>query len=101
MKTIISILIVSIAMHPQVQAQNQSEDNPPVTVFPHNGDRYWVSGQANFIFQAHGDFPAKYSGPNSFRNASENALSRLFTLYTGAEVVRGTELLFDVESAGG
>src|SRR5437879_1649600 len=103
MKTVISILILilSIAMHLRAQAQSEPADNPPVTIFPHTIDRYWVSGQINLIFQAHVKFPAKYSAPNSFRNQEEQALSRLLTLYTGAEIVHGTELLFDVESAEG
>jgi high affinity Mn2+ porin len=101
MKTVISILILSIGLHLRAQEQSLPADNPPVTMFPHNGGRYWVSGQANFIFQAHVRFPAQYSGSNSFRNQEEQALSRLLTLYTGVQIVRGTEFLFDVESAGG
>jgi hypothetical protein len=42
------------------------EQNPPdvETLFPHLADtRYWLSGQANFIFQTHPPFTAPYSGP--------------------------------------
>jgi len=63
--------------------------------------RYWISGQANFIFQAHPDFFAKYSGPNSLRAEGEHATSRVFTLYTGIQLFKDTEFFFDVESAGG
>ena len=38
----------------------------------------------NFIFQRHGDFRAPYTGPQSLRPASEQALSRVLTLYTVA-----------------
>ena len=70
-------------------------------MFPHPERRIWISGQANFIFQAHSDFPASYSGPNSLRNSGEHALSRIFTLYTGVIVRPGTEILFDAESTQG
>ena len=53
------------------------------------------------IFQAHPPFHAKYSGPNSFRNDGEHALSRVATLYLGWEATRTTEFLFDVEETGG
>src|SRR5579859_6391929 len=72
-----------------------------VTVFPHPDGRFWLSGQMNFIFQAHGDFPALYSGPQSLSNRGEHALSRLLTLYTGVKLRPGTEFIFDLESAGG
>jgi len=92
----------------QMQAAPQSadpapgdQDKPPVTIFPHPDDHFWVSGEMNFIFQAHGDFPARYSGPNSLRASGEHALSRLLTLYTGVELPHRTEFLFDVESSGG
>src|SRR5947209_8779656 len=65
------------------------------------GDRFWLSGQANFIRQQHGDFFAAYSGPNSLPNAAEHATSRVLTLYTGARITKRLEVLFDVESAGG
>ena len=84
-----------------VAAQEVTDDQPPVTIFPHPEGRFWISGQANFILQGHGGFPALYSGPNSLKDTSEHAISRVFTLYTGVEVRRGTELQFDVESTGG
>lgn len=84
-----------------VAAQEVTDAKPLVTIFPHPEGRFWISGQANFIFQGHGGFPALYSGPNGLRSTSEHALSRVFTLYTGVEVRWGTELLFDVESTGG
>ena len=73
----------------------------PITVFPHTTEKFWLSGQMNFIFQAHGDFPALYKGPNSLKSTSEHALSRVLTLYTGLRLASKTELLFDVESTGG
>lgn len=71
------------------------------TVFPHNWDRFWLSGQANIIFQGHPGFPALYSGPQSLKATGEHATSRVFSLYTGVRVFHRTEVLFDLESAQG
>ena len=68
-------------------AEQTSESNPPVTMFPHSDtSRFWVSGQGNFIFQAQPSFPAKYSGINSLPNYGESATSRVLTLYTGWQI---------------
>ena len=64
-------------------------------------ERLWVSVQANFIRQQHGDFNALYSGPNSFTNGKDHATSRVETLYTGFRITRRLEILADLESAGG
>jgi high affinity Mn2+ porin len=90
---------------------NPTEPNPsspgvdtgdPLTVFPHSETaRYWISGQMNFVSQGHPPFPAAYTGPNSLRPVSENATSRVLTLYTGYELTSTTEVYFDLESAGG
>lgn len=66
-----------------------------------NTTKWWVSGQANFVFQAHADFYAAYSGSNSFQNAGENANSRVMTLFTGYEFTPHTAVYLDVEEAGG
>ncbi len=48
------------------------EPDPVVTMFPHPEDaRYWISGQANIIFQGQLPFHSPYQGTNSFRNAAE------------------------------
>jgi high affinity Mn2+ porin len=73
-----------------------------VSVFPHSEEsRFWAAGQINVIFQANPPFPAKYSGPNSFRSSYEKATSEVFTLYTGFQINNSTEVLADFESAGG
>jgi hypothetical protein len=82
----------------------QTENAPPTdaTMFPHPGDgRWWLSGQLNLIFQTHGPFTSPYQGDNSLRPDPEHALSRLWTIYTGVKLPGHTELLLDVESAGG
>ena len=98
-------LCLTVVSGAQEKPADQKDEGPkkddPITVFPHPEKRWWISGQMNIIFQAHEDFPARYSGPNSLKNTPEHAVSRLFTLYTGFELTKRTEVLFDEESAGG
>lgn len=83
-------------------APQSADESTPMTIFNHSGSsRLFIAGQANIIFQYHPPFPAKYSGDNSMRATTEHATSRLFTLYTGLQLTRFTEILFDVESTGG
>lgn len=99
----------AIAQTKQPTAPQQAEDKADVarpdadpTVFPHSQTwPFFIGGQINFIFQAHPPFPAKYSGPQSLKNTGEHALSRVDTLYLGAQITRTTEFLFDVEETGG
>jgi len=84
------------------QEQPKNPDPTLTTVFPHSMDsRFWVSGQINFIFQAHPDFPALYRGQHSLSPYYENATSQVLTLFTGFQATRNTDLLLDVESSGG
>jgi high affinity Mn2+ porin len=78
-----------------------TQTKTPDTFFEHSDTaKWWISGQANFVFQAHGDFYALYSGPNSLKNTAENAISRVLTLYTGYEITPTTAVYLDVEEAG-
>lgn len=73
-----------------------------VTMFPHSEtSRYWISGQANVIFQWHPTFPAKYSGTNSLTAQAQSATTHVLTLYTGYELTHTTEVFFDLEYASG
>ena len=73
-----------------------------LTLFPHSeSSRYWISGQANIVFQSHPSFPAKYSGAHSLRPGAEDAATRVFTFYMGYELTPDTEAYLDVESSGG
>jgi hypothetical protein len=82
-------------------ADPQSDDSPE-SMFPRLKDtRFWLSGQANFIFQTHPDFHAPYSGKNSLSPRYEKATSRVLTLYTGVRLNNSTEFLVDIEEAGG
>jgi high affinity Mn2+ porin len=98
---------------PQIQAQTPTPPAPaddpasppandPQAMLPHFKDtRYWLSGQMNFIFQAHPDFHAAYSGQNSLSPHFDKATSRVITLYTGARLNNSTEILLAIEEAGG
>lgn len=77
-------------------------DDATESMFPHFKDsRFWLSGQANFVFQTHPDFSALYSGAHSLNPNYEKATSRVMTFYTGARLNNSTELLVDIEEAGG
>jgi high affinity Mn2+ porin len=81
------------------------EEDDPTSMFPHsNTSPFWISGQANIIFQTHPPFHALYSGPNSLSNAGEYKTSLVGTIYLGVQVPKThkyTEFLLDIESAGG
>ncbi len=84
----------------------QSASQPQLTMFAHSTTaRYWISGQANTIFQGKPGFHSRYEGSNSLDNAGEYKTSLVETLYLGLEPHRNlrynTDLLLDVESAGG
>jgi len=79
-----------------------SPSDKPLTVFPHSEtSRYWISGQANLVFQWHGSFPAQYTGTNSFTPWAQSATTHVLTLYTGYEIARWTEGFCDIEYATG
>jgi high affinity Mn2+ porin len=100
-----AVLVVFCLLLPAGSHAQDSADEAPkpaTTVFPHSDTaRWWVSGQVNVVFQAHPDFHALYSGLNSLSASGEHATSRVLTLYTGYELSKHTEVLFDLESAGG
>jgi high affinity Mn2+ porin len=85
-----------------VDALADPPDDGVETMFPHFKDtRFWLSGQMNFIFQTHPPFPALYSGLHSLSPHYQKATSRVLTLYTGVRIDNSTEILADVEEAGG
>jgi hypothetical protein len=71
----------------------------------HGNDRYWLSGQANIIFQGNLPFHSPYVGTNSFRGASEYKTSLLGTFYTElrptSSIRYNTDFILDLESSGG
>jgi hypothetical protein len=77
-----------------------------VTLFPHTETgRYWISGQANSIFQMHGHFHSPYEGTNSLIDDFETKTSEVATLYLGYQLFPNTrystDLIVDFENAGG
>jgi hypothetical protein len=86
----------------QSNAAVTETDSTSLTLFPHSDtSRFWISGQANIIFQWHPAFPAAYSGPNSLHSNAEDATSKVYTLFTGLQITHTTEIFADIESAGG
>src|SRR5438876_8177358 len=96
-------LLLVISGATVVRAQTAPETpSAETTMFPHPDERgWWLSGQVNLISQTHGRFTSPYQGDNSLRPDPEQALSRLWTIYTGVKLPGHTELLLDIESAGG
>ena len=82
-----------------------AEQAAPVFFRHPDGTRYFVAGQANIIFQAHGPFHTPYEGTNSLLGRGEYKTSLIGTLYMGAELTRNPErhleAIYDEESAGG
>jgi len=80
--------------------------NNATTIFPHSENApYFISGQANIIFQAHGPFHSPYDGPNSLQGRGEYKTSLVGTLFLGLQLNRNpryaTDAIVDFESAGG
>jgi hypothetical protein len=70
-------------------------------MFPHSAEgRFWLSGQANFIYQTNPPFDALYSGENSFRSQYDKANGRVMTLYGGFRFAKSAEVLVSAEEAG-
>jgi high affinity Mn2+ porin len=93
---------------PPVQAQvplagdsNADADSTPAMFAHPETDRWWVSGQANFISQWHPEFHSPYQGPNSLTPEAQDATSRVLTFFTGVRLSDTTELICDVQEAGG
>ena len=84
---------------PQPAAEASSD---PLTLFPHSESARWfIAGQANFVFQGHPSFPAKYSGAHSLQPPAQTANSRVGTLFTGLQLTHDLELLVDIEDSSG
>jgi high affinity Mn2+ porin len=72
------------------------------SMLPHfKSTRFWLSGQANFIFQTHPDFPALYSGTHSLSPNYEKATSRVLTMFGGYRFSNSFEFVGALEEAGG
>ena len=94
------------------QAEQQGE---VLSMFLHpDGTPWFVAGQSNIIFQAHGGFHSPYQGRNSLHGGGEYKTSLLGTLYLGDQLQRlwnrpetgrdqryDTDFILDIESSGG
>jgi high affinity Mn2+ porin len=85
---------------------HEPTESPIVAMFPHpSSNSWWISGQANFIYQGRLPFHELYEGVNSFRNSAEYKTSMVGTLYTAYRpthsVRYNTDLIFDLEAAEG
>ena len=90
----------SVPAVPEPDPADEGDDTP--AMFPHpETDRIWLSGQANFISQWHPRFDSPYQGPHSLTPQPQDATSRVLTLYTGLRLTSTTELICDVQEAGG
>jgi high affinity Mn2+ porin len=70
-------------------------------VLPHPDAKWWLSAQANLIWQFQPGFDSPYQGTNSFRSDDHRALSDVETIYGGYQITRTTAIIIDGESAGG
>ena len=86
---------------PPAGPQSTEADPNPVMIPHPESDRWWISGQGNFISQWHPAFHSPYQGPNSLSPEAQDATSRVLTLYTGVRLTNNAELLCDVQEAGG
>ena len=92
-----------------MDAPEPTISSPPADSFsffrhPDN-TRYWISGQANSIYQMHGKFHSPYEGTNSFRSDFEYKASEVGTLYLAYQLNPNpryeTDVIYDEENAGG
>src|SRR5215472_19183933 len=59
---------------PSLDLDNSTPSEGTQSMLPHfTSSRIWLTGQANFIAQAHPEFPARYSGPHSLDANYEKA----------------------------
>jgi hypothetical protein len=75
-------------------------------MLPHaSSTRWWLTGQANIIFQGRPGFHSTYESTNSFRNSAEYKTSMVGTMYGAvrptASIRYNTDLILDVEATGG
>jgi high affinity Mn2+ porin len=97
----IAAAIAFVAASSPVLAQEGAPAQPPSLFGGVEAGPLWMGGQANLVLQGHGRFHSPYEGSNSLRAESERELSRVFTLYTTCKLSKGSELVVDIESAGG
>jgi hypothetical protein len=103
---ILTLVSQGVAQRPDITEPEKSEpvlgNESPTTMFPHSAEgRFWLSGQANFVYQTNPEFYAAYSGEHSFRSNYDKANGRIMTLYGGFQFTKLGEVLVSAEEAGG
>jgi len=64
--------LLSVAAAAAQQAAPKPEAAPALTMAPHpDVSRYWLSGQANIVFQGNLPFHSPYAGANSFQAGAQ------------------------------
>ena len=94
-----SLLIAAIVLAPTIAHADDGDDE--VYLLPHPDAAWWLSGQLNVIGQTHDRFTSPYEGPHSLRHGREGKVSEVATIFGGYAITPTTEVLLDVESAGG
>ena len=89
------------AQTPPVADSTADADPLPAMFSRPESDRWWISGQANWISQWHPAFHSPYQGENSLPPQAQDATSRVLTLFTGVRLTGATELLCDVQESAG
>ncbi len=84
----------------------EPNDAPLVSMARHPENQlWWISGQANIIYQGRLPFHALYQGPNSFHNSAEYKTSMVGTVYTAwrptHSIRYNNDLIFNLEAAEG
>jgi high affinity Mn2+ porin len=84
----------------------EPQDAPVTAMFSReDSNTWWLSGQANIIFQGRLPFHSLYQGTNSFRNSAEYKTSMVGTVYTAwrptHSIRYNNDLIFDIEAAEG
>ena len=107
----ISALLLLLAFVPAGVALCQAADvpdapAPQLTMLPHpERAQWWLSGQANIIFQGNLPFHSPYSGANSLESGAEYKTSLVGTLYGGFRLDHSirynTDVIVNLESTGG
>ncbi|HEV3444437.1 MAG TPA: hypothetical protein VG099_07330, partial [Gemmataceae bacterium] len=84
----------------------EPQDAPITAMFSReDSNTWWLSGQANIIFQGRLPFHSLYQGMNSFRNSAEYKTSMVGTVYTAwrptHSIRYNNDMIFDLEAAEG
>jgi hypothetical protein len=95
------VSVATIALLSLAATAHADDTDAGLYLLGHPDAAWWVSGQANSIWQAQPGFDSPYEGDHSFLPGDHHALSFVFTLYAGYELTPNTAIVVAGESAGG